>query len=162
MKYIIYRITTGDYTYIGSTVDLKQRKKTHKCDCNKEGGANYNLRIYQMIRETGGWDKCEMVPIEEFECENRTYALIREEHWRREYNANMNSMRAYTTEEEAKANHKARQKKYRESNKEIINAKQNQQYTCACGGNYQHSHKSKHERTKKHIKYLEEQNLDIV
>jgi hypothetical protein len=156
-KYIIYRITAGDYIYIGSTKDLKQRKRTHKSSCNNEDGVKYNMKIYQKIREIGGWDKSEMVPIEEFECENAMQARIREEHWRCLYNSELNSIRAHRTIEEKKEQLKYSKEKYENDKIRLT-----QQYTCECGGNYQHVHKSKHAKTQKHIKYLEEQNLQIV
>lgn len=164
MKYIIYRISVGDYIYIGSTVDFKQRTKAHKCACETK-----QVKVYQMIRQAGGWNKCDMVPIEEFECETILESRIREEYWRREYNANMNSVRAHVTEEERmeekkeynkeynKEYHKEYGKKYRQENKETINAK----HTCVCGGKYTYSNKAYHEKSQKHIKYLEEQSITI-
>lgn len=179
MIYIIYRITAGDYTYIGSTKDLIQRKNAHKCACKTK-----ELKVYQMIRECGGWDKCEMTPIEEYECEGQLQAHMREEYWRREYNANMNSYKAYRTEEERieqkKEGTKEWGKKHYEENKETINAKHREHYhatiekqkerrkayyetnkekeqtkhTCECGGKYTHTHIRTHERTKKHQDYL--------
>jgi len=157
MKYIIYKITINDYTYIGSTRDFNQRKITHKCACKTK-----ELKVYQMIREAGGWDKCEMIPIEEFDCEGHIQARIREEHWRREYNANMNTIRAYRTEEELieqkKESNKKLGKAYHEANKEKEQAK----HTCECGGRYTHQSIRTHNKTKKHMAYLEEQNITIL
>jgi hypothetical protein len=47
-------------------------------------------------------------------------------------------------------------KKYREKNDDTIKTKKNEKYTCLCGGKYTCSNKSKHIKTKKHIKYEEE------
>ena len=160
MMYIMYRITAGDYTYIGSTKDFKQRKSAHKLNCKTK-----ELKIYQMIREAGGWDNCEMVPIEEYECENGTQARMREEHWRREYNANMNSIRAHRTEEELIEQRKAyceantEQKKinnkaYYEANIEKIKKNKQAKHTCECGGKYTMGDARRHEKSKKHLDYL--------
>jgi hypothetical protein len=46
---------------------------------------------------------------------------------------------------------KERHKKYYVTNKE----KFNQKYKCKCGGQYTHTNKTKHEKTKKHIQYME-------
>jgi predicted GIY-YIG superfamily endonuclease len=146
----MYRIIVGDYTYIGSTKDLKQRINTHKCACNKKDRKKYNMKIYEMIREAGGWDKCEMTPIEEYECETKQQALIREEYWRREYTSDLNSIRAHRTIEEKKEQSKYSKEKY-ENNKNRLS----KQYVCECGGKYQHIHKSKHQKTKKHKDYLD-------
>jgi hypothetical protein len=43
------------------------------------------------------------------------------------------------------------------NNKDIINTKRSVQYECPCGGRYIHNNKSQHLKTKKHIKYEEEQ-----
>lgn len=141
MKYIIYKISVGDYTYIGSTRDYVQRKNRHRSACKKN-----ELKVYQLIRDAGGWEKCEMVPIEEFDCEGQLQARIREEHWRREYNANMNTNKAYISVEEKKINQK--------TNNCV-------KHTCECGGKHTTQHISTHSRTKKHQDYLEQQNLTI-
>jgi hypothetical protein len=96
----MYRISIEQNIYIGSTKDFNQRKKAHKKCCNNINNPQSNLKIYQIIRNIGGWDKCEMIPIEEYECEDKIQALIREEYWRKEYNANMNTIKAHRSEED--------------------------------------------------------------
>lgn len=145
MIYIIYRITAGDYTYIGSTKDFKQRKSQHKSACKIE-----ESQAYKMIREQGGWDKCEMTPIEEYECEGQLQARMREEYWRREYNANMNLRRSHRTEEERIEDCKKSFNTYIEANKEKIETINE----CSCGGKYTHLHKARHEKSKRHQDYL--------
>lgn len=153
MKYIIYRISVADYIYIGSTMDYNQRKIKHKSECQSS-----NVKLYEIIRENGGWDKCEMVPIEEYECDGMIPSRIREEYWRREYNANMNSQKAHTTPEEKQEHKNAHAKVYRQINKERIYEK----HTCPCGGSYSQSSKAVHSRTKKHMDYLEQfKNISI-
>ena len=49
-----------------------------------------------------------------------------------------------------------KKKEYKNINKEIIRA----QYQCVCGGRYTHDQKSRHFKTKKHIKYTEQQNKE--
>jgi hypothetical protein len=142
----MYKITIGDYKYIGSTKDFKQRKIRHKSNCINNNDKNYNCKVYQMIRESGGWDKCEITPIEEYECETSIQAHIREEYWRRLYDPILNSRLAYLSEEEKKE-------------KDHIRACTN--YTCECGGKYTHQNKTIHERTKKHQDYLANNNVSI-
>lgn len=98
MKYIIYKIQIKDYIYIGSTKNFTMRKARHKQYCN----SGKDFLVYRTIRENGGWDCCTMVPIKEIEVESKTQAHITEEAVRIEYNAQMNSRRAYQTEEEKK------------------------------------------------------------
>lgn len=174
MKYIIYRITIGDYTYIGSTQDFKQRKTQHKSVCNNENHPGHNMKIYKTIREAGGWDKCEIIPIEEYECENNTQSRIREEYWRREYDSKLNTIQAYQSIENRKEYKSINGKEYREKNKEKISERKriyreankerdHTKHNCECGGKYTHQSISIHNKTKMHIKYLEEiRNLTIL
>ena len=143
MLYYIYRISVNDHIYIGSTKDFDQRKAQHKSSCKLERGYN----IYDIINKNGGWDACEMVPIEEFNCDTYMAALIREEYWRREYKANMNSKRAHQTDEEYWA-----QKKH---HNDLANCKRdNKPQACPCGGSFGYSNKSTHLRSVKHKNYL--------
>ena len=149
MIYIMYRITIGDYTYIGSSKDFKQRKIEHKSRCNKEDNRLYNIKLYEYIRANGGWDKCEIIPIEEYECETSTQAHIREEYWRREYNANMNTIRAYRTEAE--------------KIEQIVQVEQKRKtkHNCECGGKYTQTHIARHLSSQKHQDYLANNNISI-
>ena len=42
-------------------------------------------------------------------------------------------------------------KAYRESNRDIINEKQNTKFTCECGGKYSRPNKNQHLKSKKHL-----------
>lgn len=102
MKYTIYKIQINNYIYIGSTQNFTQRKATHKRDCNYESQHNHNYLLYRTIRENGGWDCCTIVPVKEIEVESKIQAHIEEEAVRIEYNAQMNTRRAYRTKEQKK------------------------------------------------------------
>jgi hypothetical protein len=47
-------------------------------------------------------------------------------------------------------------KEYYEANKEKIAEKRSQKYTCECGGRYTHKNKIIHEKSKKHLAYIEQ------
>jgi predicted GIY-YIG superfamily endonuclease len=54
MKYTFYKISHIDYPellYIGSTKDFRKRKNRHKYDCYHENETNYNIELYQYIRD---------------------------------------------------------------------------------------------------------------
>ena len=150
----MYRISIADYTYIGSTKDFKQRKQKHKQVCNNINNTQHNLKVYQMIRENGGWDKCEMVPVEECECETTIQVHIREEELRKEYNAEMNSYKAYSTTEEKNEYNKEYFKEYYQANKQIILQKNKEKYTCECGSIICIGEKFRHPKSKKHQDYI--------
>ena len=67
--------------YIGSTTNFIKRKNLHKTTCNKENNKHYNLKIYQYIRENGGWNNWVMVQIEPFSCNSKKELETRERYW---------------------------------------------------------------------------------
>jgi hypothetical protein len=48
-----------------------------------------------------------------------------------------------------------RNKEYRQKNKDAINARKAEQHECMCGKIYTLGHKTRHEKTKWHIEYIE-------
>jgi len=151
MLYYVYRISIAEQTYIGSTKDFDQRRTQHKSACKN----NKNYKLYNVINENGGWEEAEMVPIEEFQCENYMGALIREEFWRREYKASMNSKKCFQTEEEFQT-----QKK---QNNAITNAKRDKtSHICLCGGSFCYSGKANHLKSKKHNDYMKSLNQELL
>jgi len=177
MKYIIYKISIADYIYIGSTRDLKQRKIEHKYGFSKENNKSHNLKLYQTIRENGGWDCIDISPVEEYECETTQQAHIREEFWRREYNAQLNSRKAHRTREEYAQGHRNQAKAYyaanRETaikqkaeyyatNKETILERQKEKIQCECGATIRKVAKNRHIKTKRHIDRIAEQQNNLI
>ena len=148
MIYTIYKISIAGEDYIGSTRDFKQRKHTHKSACYNPNKHSYNCKLYTTIRENGGWDCCDITPIEEFECETFRQAECREEYWRREYKSLLNTNRAFVTDEEIKEDHLANVKK-----------RCNQKFNCECGGKYNSHNKSTHFKTKRHQEFISSNSL---
>ncbi len=115
MSYYIYKICCDDlpnYNYIGSTKAFRQRKSQHKMNYN-EGNTR---KIYNTIRENGGWDNWRIVILEELGVVSFTEARIKEEEHRVKLNANLNMNKCYRTEED----HLKQMKEWRENNKEHI------------------------------------------
>ena len=123
-------------------------KHQHKNTCNNENSKNYNLNIYKFIREKGGWTNFEMKPIEEFICDTKLQATIREQYWINFYKADLNSKNAHSSDEEKKEHRKVydeiytennkvkikeRKKEYYEKNKNEIQEKKSKLHICECG-----------------------------
>ena len=57
---IIYKLCCNNlevlFQYIGHTTNFNKRKYCHKHNCNNMNSKIYNLKIYQIIRDNGGWD----------------------------------------------------------------------------------------------------------
>ncbi len=100
---IIYKIQSIDnpeLLYVGSTTDFTKRKYVHKSDCHNPNGNKYNYKLYQMIRDNGGWDMFNMVIVKEFPCENKRQVECEEDKLIREMKSTLNSQRAFVTPED--------------------------------------------------------------
>ena len=93
-KCVIYTIRTGEGLYVGSSCNFVKRKYNHKSIINNEKAKNYNVKLYQTIRENDGvWD---MQPHAEYPCNSKTEMNIEEERVRQELKADLNSQSCYT------------------------------------------------------------------
>ena len=116
---IIYKLVKNDdydnaNIYIGSTTDFIRRKNNHKSSCINEKDKGYNAKKYQYIRDNGGWNEWNMIEVEKYNCNDKREAEAREEYWRCHFNSQLNSIRAYRTEEQRKEIDKERKREYRE------------------------------------------------
>tara|TARA_R110000850_G_scaffold50725_2_gene124122 strand:- start:167 stop:718 length:552 start_codon:yes stop_codon:yes gene_type:complete len=172
MPYIIYKICCDDlpdFNYIGSTKSFRNRKSSHKKDYNKGD----TKKIYTTIRENGGWDNWRMVILEDMGAVERTQARIKEQEYRVNLNANMNSINCFRSEEDLKK----QQKKYYNKNQEKIleykkgyyqnNKEQkkhydkqyyqnnkNKMFECECGRTIKYTGKLEHKNSLFHKKYI--------
>ena len=177
-KAVIYKITTPNGLYVGSTSDFKTRKYGHKNSIYNENSTNYNCKLYQNIRENDGDWNMEILHL--FPCENGIELRQEEERVMTELNANLNTHRAYLTEEEnmeykkqyyeknrdviracaKQYNEKHREKisaymKLRyENNRDKLRAKQREKITCECGCESARDNMPRHRRTKKHLNLM--------
>ena len=94
VKTKIYKIYCKDLSineiYIGHSTNLTQRIREHKYNCTNENSKSYNLKTYEIIRNSGGWDEWVVEEIENYPCNTRTEALSRENYWFHTLNPVMN------------------------------------------------------------------------
>jgi predicted GIY-YIG superfamily endonuclease len=76
--YKIENIDNSNLVYIGHTTSFNKRKGKHKSNCNNEKSRQHNYKIYQMIREHGGWDAFRMIEVEKYPCKDKQEAERRE------------------------------------------------------------------------------------
>jgi len=124
-KTIMYKIVCDDLTikdcYVGHTTNMTKRKYKHKTACNNEKNKAHNRKIYQIIRQNGGWSNWSMLLIETFPCKDKHEACKREREIFEELDAKMNMVKPYRTQEEIKLyyqDHKEDYKKYYKDHKE--------------------------------------------
>ena len=102
-KCVIYKIQhkeLDELLYVGSTTHFGNRKTQHKEKCYGVNGKPYNNKLYSTIRDNGGWDAFSMVIVKDFPCDNKRQAEAEEDRIIREFQAGLNTYRAYTTPEE--------------------------------------------------------------
>ena len=81
--------------YIGHTTNFVQRKHAHKRSCTHEKSANHNCKVYNVIRDCGGWDNWKMEIIAFHECADHYAARKIEQKYFEEYNATLNSIEPF-------------------------------------------------------------------
>ena len=174
-KTIIYKIINydvPDLVYVGSTTNLKTRKNQHKNASINSNHNCYHLKLYENIRNNGGWDCWKVIVICEYPCDNKRQAELEEDHQMMELKANLNTNRASRTIKQWCEDNKEKiallrkdyykdnrqtflenRKQYYEGNKEKINEIKKNIYICECGAMIQQTEKARHIKTIKHQKF---------
>jgi len=146
-KIVIYKIFCKDSNitdvYIGSTINFKRRKIEHKSRCYNENNKKYYFKIYQYIRENGGWDNFEIVIIEKYPCDNIKQVTEREGYWIKELKATLNKQIAGRTYKEYYQDNENKRKEY---NKQKI--------ICSCGCEINKYTLKRHQQSAKHINLI--------
>jgi hypothetical protein len=93
---IIYKITCKspdvNEVYVGHTTNFVQRKFCHKQSCTNIKSKNYNLKLYQVIRNYGGWDNWNMEIVNFFNCKDSYEARQKEQEYFVLLKATLNSI----------------------------------------------------------------------
>ena len=80
-KCVIYQIKCNDpdvdCVMVGHTTDFTKRKNKHKTT-----SLSSEVKLYQTIRENGGWDNFKMLQVEPYPCNNSRQAEARADQWR--------------------------------------------------------------------------------
>ena len=156
-KTIIYKIVCKDVNikdfYIGSTTNFTNRKRQHKnIAINDTVKSHYY--VYVFINQNGGWDNFDMIEVEKYNASDHNDALKRERYWLEELNATLNAKIPSRDKEEYR---KKWRKDNPEKNKEQIkrdSEKFKEKITCVCGCVLTKYHIPRHEKTTKHLNFL--------
>ena len=124
-----------DDCYCGSTFDFAKRKASHKDTCNNENSKQHNLKLYQTIRENGGWSNFSMTMIDRKIVKDKLEARQHEQTLIDTHKAKLNMIRAYISKEQIRkyqvewyASHKEEISNYRDSHKEEIKKYHRERY----------------------------------
>lgn len=99
---IIYKITCNDTNitdkYVGHTTNFVQRKHAHKNTCVNEKSASYKCKLYEVIRNNGGWNNWKMEIVDFFNCKDLGEARQKEQEYFVSLNATLNSIEPFPTQ----------------------------------------------------------------
>jgi len=127
--------------YIGHTTNFVQRKYGHKQSCTNNKSRSYNCKLYNFIRDHGGWSNWIMEIIAFRNCDDQYAARKYEQEYFKEYNATLNSI-------EPLAPPKIKKEKKEKTIKEPL-------YCNTCNVTFMTTTlQERHNKTNKHIKRL--------
>ena len=107
-KACIYKLEKeGIVYYVGSTTNFANRKNGHKKACNNENNKEHHHKIYEYIRNNGGWESFQMILIENFKCNDSNELRAREQHFINEFKTHiMNIYHASRTQKQYQIDNK--------------------------------------------------------
>ena len=127
MSITIYKIVCNDENikdvYVGSTRDFAERKYHHELSCINTNDTKYHFKLYQCIRNNGGFSNWSVIPIKVFTCETKQERLLEERKYVEELNATLNMKMPIRTKKEQieyYKNNKNKVKEYVSKNKDKI------------------------------------------
>ena len=131
---IIYKLCCRDVNindvYVGSTTNFNRRKQQHKHSCNSINSKDYNVNVYQFIRDNGGFENWDMVEIVKYNATDKRELHKRERYYIDTLKATLNKIIPTRTHKEYRENNKdiirKNNKEYRENNKDLIREKKKQ------------------------------------
>ncbi len=85
-------------TYVGHTANFTRRKGEHKKICNNVSSKAHNFKLYQTMREHGGWYNWKMIEIQSQLCESKRYAEKIEQDLIEQCKSKLNSNKAFGAE----------------------------------------------------------------
>jgi len=124
--------------YIGSTKDLNIRKIGHKTICNNSNDKRYNYKVYEFIRENGGFDNWTFKILNIVEFHTKELQFKMEQCYIDLYKPSLNTFSASITNEQKKIQRKNYDKIYRLENKTYIQLRQKKYYEINKDSNLQY------------------------
>ncbi len=109
--------------YVGHSTNIRSRKAEHKYNCCNENSKSYNIKVYDYIRANGGWDNWEMIEIEQFPCETKKQAEVREHFWCYELKSTLNTISPILNIENIKQQNKLKSDQAKEATKIKVEAR---------------------------------------
>ena len=169
----IYRIVDIGFNqcYIGSTVEgLSQRMARHRTKYKSWKEGKIRMTTAYLLFDMYGIDNCKIVLIENYPCNSRKELEARETYYQERMEC-INQRFANRSPEQYYQDNQERLKEYKkvycQNNPEKVKEQGKKYYQkkkelslpteCICGSTYRYNGKIRHEKSKKHQKYLQTQ-----
>jgi hypothetical protein len=156
-KSIFYKLVCRDPSitekYVGFTTNQYNRLQYHKEACSDPKNIGHGFKVYKFIRSHGGFDNWEMQILEFRPCKDKFEARLRERYWVEELKAELNSQVPGRTSKEACHSYYLQHREALAAKEKIRGALR---VKCGCGSQHAFRANASHARTKKHLKWLEE------
>lgn len=150
LNYIIYMIVCKDASvkeiYVGKTSNFKSREYNHRYLYNK----GFNSPLYSNIRLHGGFNNWEFIKLINCDSQSAPYYECKFIKQLSTLNKNIPTRDGKQWYQDNKEIHLSKIKKYHSAIKERLQNK----FMCVCGGKYTYANKSIHNKSKKHINYI--------
>jgi len=137
-KSCIYKLCCNDLNikdiYIGSTTNFTKRKMSHKLAYFGKTESNKKCKVYEFIRNNGGWENWIMVEIKKFSCNSKRELHTEERRMIEKFESTLNSVIPTRTQKEYQKNkrengtRRSYEKEYEKKNKEILKEKKRLYY----------------------------------
>jgi hypothetical protein len=118
--YHICRKDTKEVIYVGSSCNFSKRGYKHKSCCENPNLKNYDLPLYVYMRDNGGFECFDIIPISLHNLSNINELIILEQLEINKYTTLLNKNRAHRTKDEKDEYQKKYDKEWRNSNKEKV------------------------------------------
>ena len=110
--------------YVGSTINLSRRKHQHKIRCNNQNNNKYYFKVYQYIRENGGFDNWDIIQLETIQFNDRYELNARERVHLEQLHATLNKQIPTRTKKQYYMDNREKylqkSKNFRENNPELV------------------------------------------
>ena len=164
----IYKIEDvgGNMCYIGSTTKqyLSYRMSEHRSAYNRWLNDKKAKSMVYEIFDKYGAENCRIVLIELCPCDTKDELSRREVHFIRGNQCVNKYIPMRTDKEYYDDNHEEILKKksdYYYKNYVALNNKKREKHVCICGSNYTYGNKTTHVKSKNHLTYILNQQLDV-
>jgi len=155
-KSVIYKIYSKikgvNEIYIGSSTKFNNRCKGHYKNCIYPNVESYYLKLYNYIRDNGGFENFIIEKIEHYPCNNKLQLRQREQHFIDTLKPSLNDSRAYRTDEQKinyyqdnKSDFNIKSKIYYNEHQVELRQKGNEKVQCdKCDKQFTKRNKSRH------------------